>query len=61
MNEDERRLNKALKAFNKLLKDKTILLIKKEDDGFYRITYKDGAQFRCRGPVVENSLIYEMA
>ena len=45
-------------AFNRLLKDKTICSIKKESGGFYCITYKDGAQFRCRGPVVDNSLIY---
>jgi hypothetical protein len=50
--------NKAIKSFNKLLKDKNIRTIKKETSGFYCITYKNGAQFRCRGPVVDNSLIY---
>jgi hypothetical protein len=52
------RQNKAVKAFNKLLKDKNIRTIKKESNGFYCITYADGAQFRCRGPVVDKSLIY---
>lgn len=50
--------NKAIKAFNKLLKDKNIRTIKKELNGFYCITYADGAQFRARGPVVDNALIY---
>ena len=58
MNREEQRQNKALKAFNKLLKDKNIISIKKELNGFYCITYKDGARFRCRGPIVDNSLIY---
>jgi len=59
MKTDERRQNKAVKAFNRLLKDKNICTIKKEPSGFYCITYADGAQFRCRGPVPDNSLIYE--
>ena len=58
-NREEQRQNKAIKAFNKLLKDKNIISIKKEANGFYRITFSTGAQFRCRGPVVDNSLIYE--
>lgn len=48
----------AIKAFNKLLKDKNIHTIKKEPSGFYCITYKDGARFRARGFVVDNSFIY---
>ncbi len=59
MRTDEQRQNKAVKAFNKLLKDKNIRTIKKELNGFYCITYTDGAQFRAHGPVVDNSLIYE--
>jgi len=51
--------NKRVKAFNKLLQDKNIRTIKKEQNGFYCITYANGAQFRCRGHVVDNSLIYE--
>jgi hypothetical protein len=58
MNREEQRQNKAIKAFNKLLKDKNIISIKKEPSGFYCITYANGAQFRARGPVVDNSLIY---
>jgi len=57
MRTPEQRQNKAVKEFNRLLKDKSILLIKKETSGFYCITYKNGAHFRCRGPVVDNSLI----
>jgi len=56
-NTDQQR-NYSIKAFNKLLKDKNIRTIKKELNGFYCITYADGAQFRCRGLVVDNSLIY---
>lgn len=51
--------NKRVKAFNKLLQDKNIRSIKKERGGFYCITYANGAQFRCRGHVVDNSSIYE--
>lgn len=54
----EAMLNRKMKAFNSLLKDKNIRSIKKEKTGFYCITYKDGAQFRCRGHVVDNALIY---
>lgn len=53
------RQNKAVKAFNRLLKDKNIRAIKKESSGFYCITYADGVEFRARGHVVDNSLIYE--
>ena len=56
---EQQRQNKAVKAFNKLLKDKNIKTIKKETSGFYCITYENGAQFRCRGFVPDNSLIYE--
>lgn len=59
MRTEEQRQQRAIKAFNRLLKDKTIQTIKKEQGGFYCITYANGAQFRCRGPVVNNSLIYE--
>ena len=58
MRTPEARRKNAIKAFNKLLKDKNIKTIKKEKTGFYCITYKDGAQFRCRGHVVDNALIY---
>jgi len=58
MRTNEQRQNNALKAFNRLLKDKNIHTIKKEPSGFYCITYANGAQFRARGPVVDNSLIY---
>lgn len=58
MRTPEQRRKNAIKAFNKLLKDKNIKTIKKEQSGFYCITYADGAQFRARGPVVDNSLIY---
>lgn len=50
--------NRKIKAFNRLLKDKNIRTIKIEPSGFYCITYADGAQFRARGFVVDNSLIY---
>ena len=59
MRTPEQRRKNAIKAFNKLLKDKNIKTIKKEQSGFYCITYADGAQLRCRGPVPDNSLIYE--
>lgn len=58
MRTPEQRRKNAIKAFNKLLKDKNIKTIKKETSGFYCITYKNGAQFRARGPVVDDSLIY---
>jgi hypothetical protein len=57
MRTPEQRRKNAIKAFNKLLKDKNIRTIKKEASGFYCITYANGAQFRARGPVVDNSLI----
>jgi len=53
--EVQQRLSTA--ALNKLLKDKRIKMIKKEQNGFYCITYVNGAQFRARGPVVDNSSI----
>lgn len=52
-------LNKRTSVFNKMLKDKNIRSIEKENGGFYCITYDNGTQFRARGPVVNNSLIYE--
>jgi len=51
--------NKRVKAFNKLLQDKNIRSIVKEPDGRYCITYKNGAQFRAGGFVVDHSMIYE--
>ncbi len=59
MRTPEQRRKNAIRAFNKLLKDKNIKTIKKETSGFYCITYENGAQFRAHGPVVDNSLIYE--
>ncbi len=50
---------RAIKDFNKLLKDKDLIKIKKQDDGSYCLSFKNGQENFVKGYVVNNSDIYE--
>ena len=49
---------RAVNKFNTILKDKNIVAIQRVDD-YYEIEYKNNQKFKCKGVIVENSMIYE--
>jgi hypothetical protein len=50
---------RAVKAFNTLLKDKDLIKVVKQDDGYWCLTFANGQENLVKGFVVDNSLIYE--
>lgn len=50
---------RSVNNLNHIFKDKDIISIKKNDEGFYEIKYGNGQLFKCKGLIVDNSLICE--
>lgn len=54
----EKLQEKKIKEFNKFLKDKNIESVSYADN-YWSITFKNKSVFKCRGYIVDNSLICE--
>lgn len=56
--DNERLLKKRVTKLEKILKDKSICAVKRDDSGRFTIKYDDGQVFRCSGELPNRSINY---